>query len=243
MIFRFSRKYRSLNNKLIICYNTFEIIMDWNRRWAKERFLPSLAWHKAWAENVKQVVESAWEAWIKYLTLWALSTDNLTKRAPEEVKWIIQLINNIESFLWEILEQGLKFETIWNISKLPEESQKILIKVKDKTKNNTWLTLIIALIYWGQDEIIRWIKKFILEWWDTNNFDESNFRQYLDTWLYPPVDLIVRTWWDIRTSGFLLYDSPYSEYYFTNKKWPEFNNDEFNKAIDFYDNSKRNFWK
>jgi len=217
--------------------------MDWNRRWAKKRFLPATAWHKAWADNVKKIVKLAEEKWIKYLTLWALSTDNLKKRPEKEVKGIIKLINNIESFLWEMLDDNLKFETIGNIEKLPVESQIVLNRVKEKTKNNTWITLIIALIYWGQDEIVRATKKIINKWINPDSLTKDDFRKYLDTWKYPIVDVIVRTGWDIRHSGFLLYDSEYSEYYFTEKKWPEFDEEELNKVIEFYEWSKRNFWK
>lgn len=223
--------------------NHLWIIMDWNRRWAKKRFLPATAWHKAWADNVKKIVKLAEEKWIKYLTLWALSTDNLKKRPEKEVKGIIKLINNIESFLWEMLDDNLKFETIGNIEKLPVESQIVLNRVKEKTKNNTWITLIIALIYWGQDEIVRATKKIINKWINPDSLTKDDFRKYLDTWKYPIVDVIVRTGWDIRHSGFLLYDSEYSEYYFTEKKWPEFDEEELNKVIEFYEWSKRNFWK
>ncbi len=219
------------------------IIMDWNRRWAKNKFLPTIAWHKAWADNVKKITKLAEKKWINYLTLWALSTDNLNKRPKEEVEWIIKLINNIESFLGEMLDDNLKFETIWNIESLPEESQKVLKRVIEKTKNNTWITLVIALVYGGQDEIVRATKKIIKDWIDPDNLDKETFRTYLDTANYPNPDVIVRTWWDVRHSGFLLFDSEYSEYYFTEKKWPEFDEKELDNVFDFFDKSKRNFWK
>lgn len=223
--------------------NHLWIIMDWNRRWAKKRLLPATAWHKAWADNVKKITSIAEKKWIKYLTLWALSTDNLNKRPEEEVKWIIKLINNIESFLWEMLEDNLKFETIWDIEKLPEESQIVLNRVKEKTKNNTWITLIVALIYWWQDEIVRATKKIIMNWILPDKLTKEEFRKYLDTWKYPVPNVIVRTGWDIRHSGFMLFDSEYSEYFFTDKKWPEFDEKELDMVIKFYEDSKRNFWK
>ena len=223
--------------------NHLWIIMDWNRRWAKERTLPGLAWHKVWADNVEKITTLAGEKWIKYITLWALSTENLLERWPEEIKWIIKLINNIENYLEKMISKWLRFETIWDISKLPKESQKILKKVKQKTQNNTWITLIIALVYGWTNEIIRWIKTFIKEWWDINSLDEKTFRNYLDVWKFPKPDLIIRTGWDIRHSGFLLFDSAYSEYYFTDKKWPEFDEKELNKAIKSFNDSKRNFGK
>jgi len=217
------------------------IIMDWNRRWAKSRFLPAIAWHKAWADNVVKITELAEKKWIEYLTLWALSTDNLKKRSEEEVKWIIKLVNNIESFLWKMLDDNLQFETIWNLEELPLESQIVLKRVKEKTKNNTWIVLTLALIYWWQDEIIRATKKIINSWINPDDLTKEEFRKYLDTSILPNPDVIVRTGWDIRHSWFLLFDSEYSEYYFTEKKWPEFNEKELDKVIEYFEGSKRNF--
>jgi len=136
--------------------NHLAIIMDWNRRWAKSKFLPTFAGHKAWADNAKKIAKLCDKKWIKYLTLWALSTENLTKRWEEEVKWIIKLVNNIESYLSEMIDQWLKFQVIWDTKRLPEKSQEILNSIIEKTKNNTWIVLTLALIYWWQDEIIRW---------------------------------------------------------------------------------------
>lgn len=223
--------------------NHLWIIMDWNRRWAKSRFLPSIAWHKSWADNIVKIVKLAAKKWIKYLTLWALSTDNLYKRSKEEIDGIIKLINNIEKFSWEMIKKGLKFEIIWDISKLPEESQEILNKIIDKTKNNTWITVILWLIYWWQDEIIRATKKIMKSWIDPDNLTKQEFRKYTDIWKFPIVDMIARTGWDIRHSWFMLFDSEYSEYYFTEKKWPEFDEEELDKVINAFKNSKRNFWK
>lgn len=223
--------------------NHLAIIMDWNRRWAKKRLLPSIAGHKAWADNVEYITNLAWEKGIKYLTLWALSTDNLKKRWEEEVKHIIKLINSIEKYLWKMIKKWLKFKVIWDINKLPQDSQEILNKVIDKTKNNTWIVLTVALIYWWQDEIIRATKKIIASWINPKELTREEFRKYLDTHYLPNPDVIVRTGWDIRHSWFLLFDSEYSEYYFTEKWWPDYNEEELNKTIDFFNKSKRNFWK
>ncbi len=230
--------------------NHLAIIMDWNRRWAKSKFLPTFAGHKAWADNAKKITKLADKKWIKYLTLWALSTENLTKRWEEEVKWIIKLVNNIETYLEEMIGEWLKFQVIWNTEKLPKKSQGILNNIIETTKNNKWIVLTLALIYWGQDEIIRGMKKFILENKDKDNFVElvqnlepKTFRKYLDTAKLPLPEVIVRTGWDVRHSGFLLFDSDYSEYYFTEKWWPAFDEKELDNVIDFFENSKRNFGK
>lgn len=230
--------------------NHLAIIMDGNRRWAKSKFLPTIAGHKAWADNARKIVKLADKKGIKYVTLWALSTENLQKRWEDEVKGIIKLVNSIESFLEEMITKGLKFQVIWDISKLPDESQKIINGVIEKTKNNTWIIMTLALIYWWQDEIIRWMKKFILENKDSEDFEEKIekldseiFRTYLDVDIIPKPDVIVRTGWDIRHSGFLLFDSDYSEYYFTQKWWPAFDEKELDNVIEWFSKSKRNFGK
>lgn len=217
--------------------------MDWNRRWAKSKLLPTFAGHKAWADNVVKITELIDKKWIDYLTLWALSTDNLNKRSKSEVEWIIKLVNSIEKYLNKMKVSNLKFETIWNLKQLPKKSQDILKNIKEKTKNNTWITLILALIYWWQDEIVRATKKIIKLWINPENLTKEEFRKYTDTWKFPVVDLIIRTGWNIRHSWFMLFDSEYSEYYFTEKKWPEFNKEELNNAIKSFNKSKRNFWK
>lgn len=219
------------------------IIMDGNRRWAKEKSLPAFAWHKAWADNVEKVIELVADKWIQYVTLWWLATENLIKRSREEIQGIIKLIDKIESRLENMIKKWLRFDVIWDVSQLPQKTQDILNRVKEKTQNNKWITLILALVYGWQDEIIRWIKKFIESWEDIVNLTKEKFREYIDTGKYPPVDVIVRTGGDIRHSGFLLYDSEYSEYYFTETKWPSFDENELEKVMEFFSKCKRNFWK
>ena len=222
--------------------NHLWIIMDWNRRWAKGKLLPVFAWHKAWADNLRKMTELAWNKWIKYLTLWGLSVDNLEKRSKDELKWIIDLINTIESYLKDAMKNDLKFQTIWDTWRLPEETQKVLENMTEKTKENKWLVLTLALVYWWQDEIVRATKKILNAWINPETLTREEFKKYLDTKDLPKVDVIVRTGWDVRHSGFLLYDSEYSEYFFSDKYWPAFDEKELDKVIDFFDNSKRNFW-
>lgn len=217
--------------------------MDGNRRWARKRFLPAMAWHKAWADNVVRITQKASHLWIKYLTLWALSTENLQKRSEDEIKGIIKLVNSIETYLGKMKVEDLRFNVIGDTSRLPLESQDILQKVMRETEKNTGITLTIALIYGGQNEIIRATQKIIKAGINPDDLDEEWFRKYLDTSELPHPDMIVRTWGDIRHSGFLLYDSAYSEYYFTKKWWPAFDESELEKVIETFENSKRNFWK
>lgn len=220
------------------------IIMDGNRRWAKAKLLPTIMWHKAWFENAVKIIGYAGKNWdISHLTLWALSKENLIKREPEELSGIIKLIEKLADLLPEMQENNIKFETIWDIEKLPQTSQIILQKVKDQTKNNSGMVLIAALVYSGQDEIIRWIKKMTSLWVNIDDLDEKWFKQFLDTGRFPSPDLIIRTGWDMRHSGFMLYESDYSEYYFSEKFWPDFDEFELKKVIHCFQWAKRNFWK
>lgn len=221
--------------------NHLAIIMDGNRRWAKARFMPAIVGHKAWFDNVKRITKLASATWIKYLTLWALSTENLRKRPEDEIEWIIKLIGQVPKLIPDFMQQKIKLELIGDIEKLPKESQNVLRKAKEETSKNTGLVLTVALVYGGQDEIVRATKKIISEGKNPEELSPEEFRKHLDTAIIPVPDVIVRTWWDIRHSGFLLYDSAYSEYYFTDKKWPEFGEEELNSVIDFFEWAKRNF--
>ncbi len=219
------------------------IIMDGNRRWAKARFLPNIMWHKAGVDNVVRISELCSQKWITHLTLWALSTENLQKRSEKEIAGIIRLVNSIEKYLEKMNIENLKLNIIGDISKLPEESQRVLKRVLESTKNNTGIVITLALIYGGQDEILRATQKIIAAGINPKNLSQEEFRSYLDTASLPPPDVIVRTGWDIRHSGFLLYDSAYAEYYFTEKKWPEFDESELDIVINSFSKRKRNFWE
>lgn len=217
--------------------------MDGNRRWAKARFLPALFGHKAGFDNVKKITELAKDKGIEYLTLWALSTENLIKREEDEVAGIIKLIHYVPKLIPEFMEKWVRLQTIGDIARLPKETQDILEKCRQETSQNTGIILTVALVYGGQDEIVRATKKIIAAGIAPETLNEEEFRKYLDTSDLPLPDVIVRTGWDIRHSGFLLYDSAYSEYYFTEKKWPEFDEAELDIVIEFFENSQRNFWK
>lgn len=219
------------------------IIMDWNRRRAESKWLPKFMWHKAWADNVKKIIEIAWNNWVTYLTLWALSKENLIKRTEEEIGKIIWIIDDIESNLPDLMKNWIRFKTIWDIDLLPEKTKKILWNLEEKTKGNSKLVLTTALVYSWQDEIIRATRKIISAGIDPETLTNEEFKKFLDTSFLPNPDLIIRTWWDSRHSWFLLFLSEYAEYYFTEKKWPEFDENELLKAINSLNQAKRNFWK
>jgi len=218
-------------------------IMDWNRRWAKENWVSTVSWHRAWWKNLENILDFAIKKGIPYVSAWALSSDNFKKRSKVEILWIFWLLTAYKQIISQEIYNKIKVKFIWDIAWLPKSIQSVISKIEDETQNNTGLTFLCAFNYWWKDEIVRWIKKFIQEWWDVSLLDEDSFTKYLDFWEFPPCDVIVRTWWDIRHSWYSLYNSSYSEYYFSDKRWPDFSLDDVEKVLEFYNNSKRNFWK
>ena len=223
--------------------NHIAIIMDWNRRWAKTKWKLAVFGHKQGAKTLENIAEIASNKWIKYLTVWWLSTENLQKRSKVEVLGIITLLNGIEKYTERFMKENLKLQIIGDLEKFPEKTRQKIQNVVDATADNNGIILTLALVYWGQNEIIRWVQKAIESWIDPTDIDEKSFRQLLDCNILPEPDVIVRTGWDIRHSGFMLYDSAYSEYYFTDKMWPDFDEAELDKVIERFNSSKRNFWK
>ncbi len=219
------------------------IIMDGNRRFAKKHGKLPIFGHKAGFDNAVKISKIIALKDISYLTLWALSTENLEKREKEELTGIIGLIEFIPSLLPVFQENKSSFHTIWDISKLPERTQKILAEVKEKSKNFWDKKIILALVYGWQDEIIRGIKKFIKSSEDIDALTPAKFGTYLDSGDFPYPDFIIRTGAEQRHSGFLLYGSSYSEYFFSWKLWPEFDEQELEKALEFFNTTKRNFGK
>ena len=223
--------------------NHLAIIMDGNRTWAKNKHLPKLYGHKVWAENVEKTIFAALQRDIKYITLWWLSTDNLEKRKKQEVDDLVSIINGAKKYLKKIMEQWWKIQLIWDIQRLPEQSQQILHEMVEETKNNTKITITLALAYGWQDEIIRAVKKILAQWLDPEKLTRHEFRKYLDVCDLPVVDMIVRTGWHKRLSGFLLFDSEYSESCYLDINWPDFNETHLDEVIRQYYQSKRKFWK
>lgn len=223
--------------------NHIAIIMDWNRRWAKSKWKLAVFWHKQWAKTLENIAEIASNKWIKYLTVWWLSTENLKKRSKVEVLWIIRLLNGIEKYIPRFMKENLKLQIIWDLYKFPEKTRKKIQNVVESTSENTWIILTLALVYGWQNEIIRWVQKALKSWIKPEEIDEKTFRNFLDCSILPEPDVIVRTGGDIRHSGFMLYDSAYSEYYFTETLWPDFDETELDKVIESFNKSKRNFGK
>lgn len=229
-------------------------IMDGNRRWAEKRWMLKYLWHDKGADTMENVVDMCLKEWVEHVSIWALAKKNITERSNIELDHLYDLLlKRIPMMTPKFIKNGVKFETVGNLDLLPKKVKEALLELQDKTKKVNKITFILAIWYWWQDEIVRGIKNYIesninvIESWELtdliNNFDENEFAKYIDTGKYPPPDLIVRTWWDIRTSWYFLYQSEYSEMYFTPTLWPDFDEIEFQKAITKLKDAKRNFGK
>jgi undecaprenyl diphosphate synthase len=212
--------------------NHIAFIMDGNRRWAKKLSNIVAFGHSSGGENVEKVLTLALDAGIPYTSMWALSKENIIERDPSETATISKL-----------QKAGIRMEIIGDLWLVPPTVRTILLYAIEATKAWDKMTFILAIAYSGQDEIVRAVKRIIAEGVDPQTLTEREFLTYLDSGKYPPPDLIVRTGGSIRHSGFYLYQSAYSEYYFTDTLWPDFGPIDFQKALDAYALSGRNFGK
>lgn len=231
------------------------VIMDGNRRWAKAHGLPVLAGHRKVVDDVLEpLIEHAAKCGIKYLTFWAWSTENW-KRDSREVRGIMRLFKeNLRKRGNRLHEKGIRVRTIGDISKFDPGLQNLLNELLEKTKNNTVITVVFALNYGGRDEIVRAIGKALsgkrqaLRSDRPVSFPPSLFTLtafelsgYLDTSGIPDPDLIIRTGGEERLSGFLLWQSEYSEFYFPKWFMPEFTPDRLDEAMEEYAKRKRRY--
>lgn len=221
------------------------IIMDGNGRWAKSRMMPRTYGHKAGVETIRKVVEEAQRLGIKYLTLYAFSTENW-KRPKDEVSALMKLlVTYLRKELAELDKNGVKIKTIGNISKLPQVCVEELEKSKEKTKDNKSLVLTLALNYGGRADIIDAVKNICAavqsSKLDINSIDDDLFSKYLDTKDIIDPDLVIRTSGEQRLSNFLLWEVAYSEFYYTDIHWPDFDEEELQKAVYYYQKRDRRF--
>lgn len=181
---------------------------------------------------------------IPYVSFWALSKENILERSEIEIAWIFQLFRDkIPKLVEKLITNSIALEIIGDLWLIPSDVRTLLLDAMDRTRDGKKMTAIFAIGYSGQDEIVRWVKRALAEGIDPSTLNEKSFFTYLDTGRYPPPDLIVRTGWSIRHSGFFLYHSAYSEYYFTPTLWPDFGRVDFDLALEFYNSTKRNFGK
>jgi undecaprenyl diphosphate synthase len=212
--------------------------MDGNGRWAKERNLKRTAGHEQGAETVRKITEHCAQIGIKYLTLYAFSTENWS-RPKLEVEYLMKLLEKyLKSELDIYLKNNIKFKAIGDISKFSKKLQQTIKDVQNKTAKATGLTQILALNYGSRDEITRAVKKL-----NEQNLDitEENIQSCLDTDGIPDVDILIRTSGEVRISNFLLWQIAYAEMYFTQTYWPEFTANELDDILLDFGNRERRF--
>ena len=221
------------------------IIMDGNGRWAKEKGRLRVFGHNQGVESVRQVVEAAVEIGIAFLTLYAFSTENW-KRPKLEVTALMEiLVNAINKETKTLMKNGVRLNTIGNIDQLPSSCSRLLRKTIEKTSVNTSCTLTLALSYSSRQEIVeatkRIAKKILDGQIEMNEVDADLFANSLETADIPDPELMIRTSGEQRISNFLLWQLAYSELYFVDKLWPDFNKQDFYEAIIAYQKRERRF--
>ena len=221
------------------------IIMDGNGRWAKSRFMPRTYGHKAGVETIRKVVKECSRIGVKYLTLYAFSTENW-KRPKDEVSALMGLlVKYLRSELEELHRNNVKILTIGDISKLPDACIEELDRAKKETKDNTGLVMSLALNYGGRNDLVNAVRNISQEVLDgkisPDDIVDDTIASHLSTNESPDPDLVVRTSGEQRLSNFLLWELAYSEFYFTDIHWPDFDEKELQKAIYAYQSRDRRF--
>mgnify|MGYP004542672319 CR=1 FL=1 len=225
--------------------NHIAIILDGNGRWAKSKGMPRNYGHTVGAKNVEVICEDAYNLGVKYLTLYAFSTENWN-RSKNEVDALMKLLKNyLKTCLKRANSNNMRVRVLGDISRLEEDFQKKIIELEEATKDNTGLNLQIALNYGSRDEILRAFKKMMADHdaqkLQAEDITEETFSGYLDTRGIPDPDLLIRTSGEQRLSNYLLWQLAYSEFYFTPVPWPEFSKEELIKAIEVYQNRDRRY--
>lgn len=218
------------------------IIPDGNRRWARKHFIPAFKGHEVAADKtLPALIKKAFQMGIKYVTFWALSTENMKKRSPQELKNIMNLILMLlPKRLQEFKKNGIQIRVIGNINVFPEDIKSAIQKAIEETKDFN-STLVLGLNYGGKDEIVRAIQQALKN--KKTSINEKSLSENLDTKDIPEPDLIIRTGGEKRLSGFMLWQSAYSELYFSDTLFPDFSPEEFEIAIKDFSNRQRRFGK
>lgn len=233
-------KYEEMTDKSNIPAH-IAIIMDGNGRWAKKRLMPRSVGHKAGADMLKRIVRKCNDMGVKYLTVYAFSTENW-KRPDEEVSLLMGLIvTYLQKEVKEMNENNVKIGAIGDIEKLPKKAYDELKKAMDITKDNTGVVFSLALNYGFRDDLSHAIKNMMKENIDIEDINDETVKKYLYTSYMPDPDLIIRTGGEIRLSNFMLYEASYSEFYFCDTLWPEFDEEQLCKAIYEYQQRDRRF--
>jgi undecaprenyl diphosphate synthase len=217
------------------------IIMDGNGRWALARGLPRLAGHRAGTENLRRVIEACIEFGIRYLTLYAFSTENWGRPA-EEVQGLMRILEDvIDRELQQLHDQGVQLRHIGRLDQLKPILRQKVLQAVEFTRNNDRLVLNVAFNYGGRDEIVCAIQRMIQDGIKAEEVTDQLISRYLFTAGVPDPDLIIRTSGELRGSNFLIWQGAYSEWYFTPTFWPDFDKEELRKAIIEYSRRERRY--
>ena len=233
--------------------------MDGNGRWAKEKGMPRNAGHQAGVETVRRITAECVRLGVKYLTLYTFSTENWNRPADEVSALMGLVLSSLEDEIF--MKHNVRFRVIGDMKRLPDEVQQKLQETMDHTAQNTAMTMVVALSYSSRWEITEAVRQIVTEIHDMDelpkNFlknmrqgglraediTEEFFAQHLQTNFMPDPDLLIRTGGELRISNYLLWQIAYSELYFCDTYWPDFNEDDLHKAIESYENRQRRFGK
>lgn len=214
------------------------IIMDGNGRWAKEKGLKRTAGHQEGANVVREITKHCSDIGIKYLTLYAFSTENWN-RPKLEIEFLMRLLATwIENEIEVFIDNNVRLQTIGDLSKFSNRLQKSIQEAKEKTKNCTGLTQVLALNYGSRDEITRAVQQLVKK---NIPITQETINDHLDTAGMPDVDLLIRTSGEIRVSNYLLWQCAYAEMFFTQTYWPDFTSDELDDIISDFGQRERRF--
>lgn len=221
------------------------IILDGNGRWAKKRGMPRNYGHTQGAKNVEVICREAWNLGIKYLTVYAFSTENWS-RPKEEVSALMKLLRNYMKNCIKTAEKNhMRVRVIGDISKLDSDIQESIHRLEEFSKDQDGLNFQIAINYGSRDEMLRGMKQMLSDYrqgkFELAKLDEQMFERYLDTCGVPDPDLLIRTSGERRLSNYLLWQLAYSELYFTDVPWPDFTKEELVKAIEDYNKRDRRY--
>ena len=223
------------------------IIMDGNGRWAEQKGMPRIFGHQNGVSAVRKIVEAANKFKIKYLTLFTFSLENWDRPQSEVDTLMGLLVQTLEDEFEEMQKNNIKLNAIGQLDTLPDDVRDKLYSITESTKNNSGMTLTLALSYGGKQEIFKAVKEISDKVKNDiiclDNFDDSLINDHLYTRDLPDVDLLIRTSGEQRISNFLLWQIAYAELYFTDIYWPDFTEEDLEKAIVEYQNRERRFGK
>lgn len=236
---------KEINGEILTIPQHIAVILDGNGRWAKKRGMPRNYGHLQGAKNVEQICQDAGELGVKYMTVYAFSTENW-KRSTEEVSGIMNILRQyLNSFKTHVKRDMLTVRVIGDRSRLADDINQLIDELWEMSKDHQGLTLTIALNYGSRDEITRAVRKISSDVQTGNlnisDINETVISSYLDTEYMPDPDLLIRTSGELRLSNYLLWQLAYTEFYFTDVYWPDFSKEDLIQAIRYYNGRDRRY--